>query len=246
MARIGAAISATAPFIWVHVARIRGGWITDNFGLKIDWTDGSALGAVLAGDDNFCRDNPLTAMAYHGTTSAYRQIPKSPGAASMHVITAGSTEVHIDVHQPVEGKETSWPWAGQCDYDLSAWSDHASDVMGGGGAAGTAVGRCASARDGINKARVSGYFVKEKHGARLDQAEETLNSVGLKVQKYAAMGAMIGNEWEGEKEMLKDVATMSKLEDAEKLISEVRLDEELDDVSGMGGGMGGPGGMWAM
>ncbi len=28
----------------------------------------------------------------------------------MHVITAGTTEVHIDVHQPVESKEESWPW----------------------------------------------------------------------------------------------------------------------------------------
>ena len=31
-----------------------------------------------------------------------------------------ATEVHIDVHQPVEDKETSWPWVGQFDYDCGA------------------------------------------------------------------------------------------------------------------------------
>jgi len=60
----------------------------------------------------------------------------------MHVITAGTTEVHIDVHQPVESKEESWPW--------------------------------------------------------------------MTVQKYAALGGMVGNQWEGDQQMLKDTPTMER------------------------------------
>lgn len=92
LARIGAMISATAPFLWDYVKRIGGGgWITDNFGVGIDWTDGAGLGDRLTADPNFCKDNPATAKHYHGTTSAFRQISRQPGTPSMHVITAGKT-----------------------------------------------------------------------------------------------------------------------------------------------------------
>ncbi|MDT5010567.1 MAG: hypothetical protein QOH57_2184 [Mycobacterium sp.] len=226
MARIGAMITATAPFLWNHVKKIGGGgWITDNFGMGFAWKDNGALADALAASDNFCKDNPITAKYYHGTTSAFRQISASPGGASMHVVTEGHTEVHIDAHQPVEGKETKWPWAGQCNYDLSAWMSHAGDVGGGGasGARGTAVGRYAVARDNVTAARKDAYYRKDKDEDQLVEADANLTAISMVVQKYAAMGAMVGSEWEGDQEMLKDVVTITKLQHAEDLIRTVNI-----------------------
>lgn len=227
MARIGAMISATAPFLWAYVKRIGlGDWITDNFGMRVEWTDGAGLGGKLATDPNFCKDNPATAKWYHGTTSAFRQISRQPGAPSMHVITAGTTEIHIDVHQPVESKEESWPWTGQCNYDLSAWWDHAGDVTGGGGAGGargTPIGRYARAKDNLKGARRSAYYEKDKDEPQLGKAEQSLKAIEMMVQKYAALGGMVGNQWEGDQQMLKDTPTMERLKAAEELIREVDL-----------------------
>jgi hypothetical protein len=230
MARVGASISASAPFLWNHVQKIGGGWITDNFGIGVQWSNPGGLAGKLAADPGWCRDNPITALKYHGSTDAFRQVPGSPGAASLHVITSGKTDVHIDAHQPIEGKETDWPWTGQCNYDLSAWWDHAGDVMAGGGATGTAVGRFAKARDNINKARDSVYYSKSSHGPRLDEATQHLDSIMFVVQKYAAMGAMVGNEWEGDKRMLQDKATMGKLEQAEELIRAVEIEQLQEEA----------------
>lgn len=193
--------------------------------MRIGWTDAGAVEAALVASPGFCKDNPVTAKYYHGTTSAYRQIPGSRGAPSMHVITAGTTEVHIDAHQPVEGKEDSWPWAGQCDYDWGAWRSHAGDVTGGGtgGARGTAVGRYAVAKGSINQARGSVHFDRQSDEPQLAEAEQNLVAIEMVVQKYAALGAMVGNEWEGDQQMQKDAPTMAKLERAEDLIRQVDL-----------------------
>jgi hypothetical protein len=226
LARVGAMISANAPFLWAFVASLgRNGWITDNFGMRIGWTDASAVEAALVANKGFCKDNPLTAKYYHGTTSAYRQIPSTKGAASMHVVTAGSTEVHIDAHQPVEGKEESGLWAGQCDYDWKAWTGHASDVTGGGagGARGTAVGRYGVAKGSINQARGSVHYDKQADEPTLADAERNLVAIETTVQKYAAMGAYVENEFEGDKLMRQDRPTMEKLERAEALIRQVDL-----------------------
>jgi hypothetical protein len=225
LARVAAMISATAPFLWASVKSFGGAWITDNFGIKIEWTSGATVGSSLDANPSFCRDNPVTALLYHGTTDAHRQIAGTAGAPSLHVITGGSTEVHIDAHQPVEGKETTWPFTGQCDYDLSAWWSHAGDVVSGGGATGargTAVGRFASARDHVNGARRDLYYEKDADEPPLGTATDHLNTIMMVVQKYAAMGAMIGNEWEGDKLMLADTATMAELQAAENLIQRVQ------------------------
>lgn len=227
MSRIGAMITATAPFLWEHVKGIGGGgWVTDNFGMGFAWKDGGALAAALTANDNFCKDNSMTAKHYHGTESAFRQIGAKAGQPSMHVITEGRTEVHIDVHQPVEGKETSWPWEGHCNYDLTAWISHAFDVGGSGGARGTTVGRYSAAKDDISHARSNPYFRAEDE-VQLVEAESNLKAIEMIVQKFAAMGAMVGDEWEGDKEMAKDTETMRKLERAEQLIQHVTTEEEL-------------------
>lgn len=227
LARIGAMITTTAPFLWPFVRTIAGGgWITDNFGLPIGWTDAAAVEKALVARDDFCKDNPLTAKWYHSTTSAYRQIPPGPGAPSMHVVTAGRTEVHIDVHQPVEGKEKSWPWAGQCDYNLDAWSDHKKDVGGAGGARGTAVGRYGVAKGWVGQLRRSPYYEKAADESRLADADASLVAIEMVVQKYAALGSMVGSEWEGDQQMLKDAPTMGKLQKAEGLLQQVDLDQD--------------------
>lgn len=226
ISRVGAMISATAPFLWQYVAKIHGGWITDNFGMGVAWTDGAALASVLAADAGWCRDNPATARWYHGSTAAYRQIPARPGAASLHVITAGSTDVHIDVHQPVEGKETSWPWRGQCNIDWSAWASHAADVSGGG-ARGTAVGRYAVARGRIEELRSSAEATDAQR-RRLDAAAAHLDAIAGKVQKYAAVGNMAGDEWEGDRQMAADRPVMAELEAAEAIVREVAAEQAVE------------------
>jgi hypothetical protein len=48
-------ISAPAPFLWTYVKRLGlGDWMTDNFGMYVEWTDGPGLGAKLAAYDDFC------------------------------------------------------------------------------------------------------------------------------------------------------------------------------------------------
>jgi hypothetical protein len=225
MSRIGAMVSKTAPFLWDFVAKIEpGGWITDNFGMPFTWTDGAALGAKLAAEPTFCKDNPASAWWYHNTTSAYRQIAGTPGGAALHVITAGKTEVHIDVHQPVKGKDKSWLSAGQCEYDLSAWWDHAGDVTAGKtGARATPIGRYGTVRGGIDHARKAPYYREDKDEPQLTEAENRIKAVSMRVQKYAAMGAMVGNEWAGDQEMLKDPEAMSALEHGEEVLRSVEL-----------------------
>jgi hypothetical protein len=225
-ARVGAMISATAPFLWTHVKRIKGGWATDNFGIGVEWSGGAALTSVLAADPGWCRDNPATARWYHGSTDSFRQIPSRPGAASLHVITTGSTDVHIDVHQPIEGKETAWPWKGQCDLDWSAWASHAADVEGGGGARGTTVGRYGTARGRINELRSAAECTDDQR-RRLDTAAGHLDTIANKVQKYAALGGMVGDEWEGDRQMAADRPTMAELERAEAIVREVAAEQDI-------------------
>jgi hypothetical protein len=241
LARIGAMISATAPFLWEFVAKIYGGaWITDNFGTPFDWTDGPALAAKLAADPNFCKDNPKTAQEYHGTTSAFRQIPRAPlkpGSPALHVITDGRTEIHVDAHQPVEGKEQS----GMCNYDLREWLSHASDVaLGIGGARATTVGRFATARNATGPLRESRSYEKAEDETKLAKADTTLESISMKVQRYAALGGMIGDEWEGDREMRKDAPVMAALQEAEGLIDGVRYAQAARNVVPRGK----PGGKW--
>jgi hypothetical protein len=218
IARVAAMISASAPFLWKYVAGISGAWVTDNFGVGFTWNDPGTLTADLVGNGSFCRDNPVTARWYHGSPNAFRQIPGSPGSPSLHVITGGHTDVHIDLHQPIEGKETGF-FAGQCNLDLGAWWDHAGDVVSGGGATGTAVGRFGVARGTLNELRTGAV---EEENRQLDVAKGKLDSIMYVVQKYAAMGAMVGNEFEGDRQMLADKATMKALEEAEGILQEVR------------------------
>lgn len=218
IARVAAMISASAPFLWKYVARINGAWVTDNFGVGFTWNDPGTLTADLVANGSFCRDNPVTARWYHGSPNAFRQIPGSPGNPSLHVITGGHTDVHVDLHQPIEGKETGW-FAGQCNLDLGAWWDHAGDVVSGGGATGTAVGRFGVARGNLGDLR-SGAVDDENR--QLEVAKGKLDSIMYVVQKYAAMGAMVGNEFEGDRQMLADSATMKTLEEAECILQEVR------------------------
>lgn len=223
IARVAAMITASAAFLWKYVARINGAWVTDNFGVGFTWNDPGTLTADLIGNGNFCKDNPVTARWYHGSPNAFRQIPSSPGNPSLHVITGGHTDVHIDLHQPIEGKETGF-FAGQCNLDLGAWWDHAGDVVAGGGATGTAVGRFGAARGGLSNLRAA---ANEEDNRQLDAANAKLDSIVYVVQKYAAMGAMVGNEFEGDRQMLADKATMKTLEEAETIIREVRLEQHL-------------------
>jgi hypothetical protein len=221
MSRIGAMISATAPWLWDHVAKIGGnGWVTDNFGMGFTWKDGAALARQLRWDVEFCKDNPHTAQKYHGTTDAFRQIGTRAGTATMHIITSGRTEVHIDAHQPVEGKETN----GSCNYDLTEWMGHIIDVEGGGssGANGTAVGRYAGVYSAVDAAKKDQYYRSSLDDADLDRAVVTLKTVGLAVQRYAAMGKMVGNEWEGDRAMLRDAPTMAVVSQAELMVRQVR------------------------
>ncbi|WP_395729313.1 hypothetical protein [Nakamurella sp.] len=220
IARVAAMITASAAFLWKYVSAINGAWVTDNFGVGFSWNDPGSLTADLVGSGNFCRDNPVTARWYHGSPNAFRQIPGSPGSPSLHVITGGHTDVHIDLHQPIEGKETGW-FAGQCNLDLGAWWDHAGDVVSGGGATGTAVGRFGVARGNLTDLR-SGAVEDETR--QLDVAKGKLDSIMYVVQKYAAMGAMVGNEFEGDRQMLADKATMKTLEEAEGILVQVRTD----------------------
>lgn len=229
MSRVGAMISASASFLWAQVRRITGAWITDNFGMGVEWSDPGGLAATLAASPGWCRDNPVTARWYHGSTNSFRQIPGQPGAASLHVTTSGRPDVHIDAHQPIEGKETRWPWAGQCNLDLSAWWDHAGDVIAGGGATGTAVGRYAAARGNINTVRRSPYFDPRTHQPKLTQASQLLDTIANNVQGYAAMGNMVGDEWEGDRQMLRDRPVMEALEHAERLINEVLIEQMQDE-----------------
>lgn len=231
LSRVAAMISGTAPFLWKYVAKIGGTWVTDNFGVGIEWLSSGSLTSDLQASGNFCKDNPVTAKWYHGSTNAFRQIPSAPGAASLHVITGGSTDVHIDMHQPIAGKEKSWPFAGQCDLDLSAWASHAGDVMGGGGARDTAVGRFGEARAGITRGQDDVYGTDEQR-KRLAEATRLLNEIMGTVQKYAAMGGMVGDEFEGDRAMLKDKATMGKLEQAEGIIRDVRGEQLTEKYRG--------------
>jgi hypothetical protein len=229
IARVGSLISQAAPFLWPYVASLgNGGWITDNFGMRVGWTDSAAVEAVLVGKPDFCKDNPATAKYYHGTTSAYRQIPATKGAPSMHVVTAGGTEVHIDAHQPVEGKSDSFLWPGSCEYDWGAWLGHADDVAGGGagGARGTAVGRYSMARGAINTARGSVYFEKDSDEPQLAEAAQNLDLIAKTVTKYAAMGKLEGSEWEGDRVMQQDADCMAKLQRAEALIRQVDIAQD--------------------
>ena len=218
IARVSAMITASAPFLWKYVARIGGAWVTDNFGVGFSWNDPGSLTADLTASGSFCKDNPVTARWYHGSPNAFRQIPGSPGSPSLHVITGGHTDVHIDLHQPIEGKETGF-FAGQCNLDLGAWWDHAGDVVSGGGATGTAVGRFGVARGNLSDLRPGAV---EEESRQLDVAKGKLDSIMYVVQKYAAMGAMVGNEFEGDRQMLADKATMKTLEEAEGIVQEVR------------------------
>jgi hypothetical protein len=233
MSRIGAMISATAPWLWGYVAKIDGGgWITDNFGMGFTWTNGAALSAALAADGGFCEDNPITAQHYHGTTGAFRQIGSRAGTATMHIITSGRTEVHIDVHQPVEGKEAN----GRCNYDLSAWMGHATDVAGGGdsGATGTALGRYAGVYGSVDNAKKDMFYRPATDDKDLLLAVETLKPISITVQRYAAMGKMIGNEWEGDQALLQDTQSMAVLVRAEEMVRRVRSDQHQRRPSSRG------------
>jgi hypothetical protein len=220
LSRIGTMITASGvDFLWPFIKKIRGeAWITDNFGIRVEWTDTALLNKELAAHKNFCKDNPRTAMKYHETTSAYRQWDKS-GEPSLHIITEGKTELHIDVHQPVEGKEEN----GQCNYHALDWLSHAADVAAGGGARKTAVGRYAVAKVAIYKAREHAKYDKAVDEPKLSEAAQQLESIAEPVRKYATAGELDQGGWKGDKEMLRDVDTMSVLERAEENIRRVQL-----------------------
>lgn len=217
LARVGSMISRSAPFLWTFVEGFDNAWITDNFGIRCRWTSASGLAAALGASAGWCQDFWASALAYHGTTQCYRQIPGSPGAASLHVAVEGSHDIHIDVHQPVEGKE---PW-GTCNYNVSAWASHASDVQGGG-ARSTPIGRYSAARDRLNRLPSTPTGTQE---SRIAQARRLLDAIQWKVQRYAAMGELAqdvaGADWAGDAEMRRDRETMTSLEQAEALIDEV-------------------------
>ncbi len=221
LSRVAAMISSTAPFLWDYVAGIGGSWVTDNFGVGIKWKDNGTLGEKLKASGAFCKDNPVTARYYHGSTNSYRQVPGSPGSPSLHVTIDGSkTDVHIDAHQPIEGKD----FFGGCDLDLSAWWDHAGEVVSGkGGARATALGRYGVARGGINDLRAA---ATDGQKIRLDEANEKMNSIQFTVQKYAAMGGMVGNDFEGDRAMLADKATMGVLEEVEATVAQIRSEQQ--------------------
>ena len=214
-------ISSTAPFLWDYVAGIGGSWVTDNFGVAVKWKDNGTLGAKLKASGAFCKDNAVTSKYYHGSTNSYRQVPGSPGSPSLHVTIDGDkTDVHIDAHQPLEGKDVF----GGCDLDLSAWWDHATEVVSGeGGAKGTVLGRYGVVRGGINDLRPA---ATQGQKVRLDEADAKMNSIQFTVQKYAAMGGMVGNEWEGDRAMQADKATMGVLETVEAAVAQMRSEQK--------------------
>ena len=215
LARVASAITAAAPFLWEEITKISGTSITDNFALQVQWRNGPGLAARLSADKGWCKDNETTAKHYHNTPLAYRQLPKNAGAASLHVIPGGNTDVHIDHHQPVEGREEP---SGECDIDWAQWRKHAADVAMGGGVRNTPVARYGGARHSIERIRGS-FFTTDHDRMLLRLAEEKLDTIVGKVQKYAVIGGMAGDEWEGDRQMLADTFVMEQLNAAERLIA---------------------------
>ena len=217
IARVGAYIATNDPTLFDYIAKIKGASLKDNYGIGIAWTDiGSAKNYLLHSSPlRWCQDDPPSALWYHGTTDSYRQMPRTPGAMSMHATFDTNTgDIHIDLHQPVDGL---FPLTNYCWYSPTALLDHAGDVFGGGAQA-LPIGRYASARHRVETLRpvVAGSAARQ---AKLDQAGAELDTIGGKVTVYAAQGDQVGQAFAGDKAMAEDADTMGHLQTAEDLLT---------------------------
>jgi hypothetical protein len=79
------------------------------------------------------------------------------------------------------------------------------------------------ARGGINEVRKA---ATDGQKVRLDEADTKMNSIQFTVQKYAAMGGMVGDDFEGDRAMLADKATMAVLEDVESTVAQIRSEQK--------------------
>lgn len=213
MARVGSRVSDIEAGLWDHVKEIKGGWITDNYGIGLVWMDDAKAEefALTKGSSTWCKDDPVSALAYHGTTHSVRQIPASPGQPGLHAIFHGKkSDVHIDLHQPLKKGTTL---LGFCQVDFESWKEHASDVELGGGARATPLGHYASARGRI--ATLRGKLKDPWALGQLDEAKKDLDAIEKKVTGYAARGKMVGTTFEGDQAMAADKTTMDHLEAAE-------------------------------
>jgi hypothetical protein len=226
IARVGSDIATNDPGLFDHIEKIKGGWITDNYGIGIVWKDIDAAKSYLLKSSplKWCQDDPVSSLWYHGTTDTYRQIPDTAGDLAMHVsFDRNTADIHIDLHQPVDGKI---PFTGYCSYQgKSLIEGHAKDVLGGAGARVLPIGRYANARGDINRLRdkVSGDSDKK---ARLDGAAADLDAISAKVTEYAAEGGQEGQQFAGDKAMAADDATMDRLKKAEAAIADVKKSTE--------------------
>jgi hypothetical protein len=213
MARVGSRVSDIEPGLWDHVKEIKGGWITDNYGIGMVWKDDAKAEefVLTKGSSTWCKDDPVSALAYHGTTHSTRQVPDSPGLPGLHAIFHGAkSDVHIDLHQPLKKGTTL---LGYCQMDVKSWKEHAADVELGGGARATPLGRYAGAKGRIAKLRDT---LKDPWALnQLKEAEKDLKAIEKKVTEYAARGKMVGTSFEGDQAMAADKTTMEHLEAAE-------------------------------
>jgi hypothetical protein len=213
MARVGSRVSDIEPGLWDHVKEIKGGWITDNYGIGMVWKDDSKAEefVLTKGSSSWCKDNPVSALAYHGTTHSARQIPDSPGLPGLHAIFHGAkSDLHIDLHQPLK-KDTDV--LGYCSTEAKSWKEHAADVELGGGARATPLGRYAGAKGRISQLRAK--LTDQWALNQLKEAEKDLDAISKKVTEYAARGKMTGTSFEGDQAMAADKTTMEHLEAAE-------------------------------
>jgi hypothetical protein len=214
MARVGAMLSATDPAVWDLVARIKGAWVTDNWGMGVVWTDEKAVTDHCQPDNTWCKDSPLNPM--HETHNAWRRVTRG-GGPGLHLIldnSGGTSDIHVDAHQPVEGKNKD----GSCDMPIGDTITHMLEVglAHGGGLAGardTPVGQYswAQAQAANPPANVG---PKAAQGARAE-----LDAIANVVTTYAAMGRLVdGRLSEGDKAMAADAATMAHLNRALDLL----------------------------
>src|SRR5436190_6613731 len=104
MARVGSMVSSIDADVWKLVKKIkRGGWVTDNWGIGVEWTDENDVTKhCIAKGSGWCKDSPFNPM--HETHNAWRRITKGSGPG-LHLIldnAGGTSDIHIDAHQPVK------------------------------------------------------------------------------------------------------------------------------------------------
>jgi hypothetical protein len=214
MARVGAMLSDKDAAVWDLVKGVKGGWVTDNWAIGMEWTDENAVGDHCKDDPDWCKDSPHN-PAHEGKVNAWRRVTRGSGPG-LHLIldnARGHSDIHVDAHQPVKDKNKD----GSCSLDIpDLLLKHGPDWIGakGGGLAGardTPVGRYSWARANIDGAAVSDEAKK--------QASAELDAIGDKVAMYASRGKLVeGLLSEGDKAMQGDKETMDHLNKAIDLL----------------------------